>query len=106
MRSSQTQRRKLLNRPDLQNPSPRAPLHWRASIGAAGGLGIAVKVEDGNKTALYAVVADLLTQLEIGTAAQRAQFESFRAPPMRNTMGVEIGRMMLSVGLEAVGKAA
>lgn len=82
------------------------PSQQTARLGAAGGLGIAVKVEDGNKTALYAVVADLLTQLEIGTAAQRAQFESFRAPPMRNTMGVEIGRMMLSVGLEAVGKAA
>ncbi|SDI17168.1 asparaginase [Paraburkholderia phenazinium] len=72
-------------------------------LGAKGALGIAVKVEDGNKTVLYAVVADLLTQLEIGTVAQRAQFESFRAPPMLNTMGVETGRMVLSVALEAVG---
>lgn len=77
------------------------PNEQTARLGAKGALGIAVKVEDGNKTVLYAVVADLLTQLEIGTTAQRAQFESFRAPPMHNTMGVETGHMVLSVALEA-----
>jgi L-asparaginase II len=82
------------------------PSQQTARLGAEGGLGIAVKIEDGNKTALYAVVADLLGQLEIGTAAQRAQFESFRAPPMRNTMDVETGHMVLSATLEAVGKPA
>ena len=74
-----------------------------ARLGAKGALGIAVKVEDGNTTVLYAVVAALLTQLDIGTTAQRAQLESFRAPPMRNTMGVETGRLVLSVALEPVG---
>ena len=74
-----------------------------ARLGAKGALGIAVKVEDGNTTVLYAVVAALLTQLDIGTTAQRAQLESFRAPTMRNTMGVETGRLVLSVALEPVG---
>jgi L-asparaginase II len=78
------------------------PSGQTARLGARGALGIAVKVEDGNTTVLYAIVADLLSQLEIGTAAQRAQFEGFRSPPMRNTMGVETGRMALSVALEPV----
>ncbi|WP_144151713.1 asparaginase [Paraburkholderia sp. BCC1885] len=70
-------------------------------LGADGALGIAVKVEDGNATALYAIVTDLLNQLEIGTSAQRARLEAYRAPPMRNTMRVETGRLALSVALEA-----
>ena len=78
------------------------PSGQTARLGAHGALGIAVKVEDGNSTVLYAIVADLLSQLEIGTAAQRAQLETFRSPPMRNTMGVETGRMALSVALEPV----
>jgi L-asparaginase II len=73
-----------------------------ARLGADGALGIAVKVEDGNATVLYAIVADLLNQLGIGTAAQRAQLDAFRNPPMRNTMNVETGRIALSVALEAV----
>jgi L-asparaginase II len=72
-----------------------------ARLGAHGALGIAVKVEDGNATVLYAIVADLLAQLEIGSAAQRAQLESFRAPPLRNTMGVQTGRLQVSVALES-----
>ena len=79
------------------------PNEQTARLGAKGALGIAVKVEDGNTTVLYAVVAELLTQLDIGTAAQRARLESFRAPPMRNTMGVETGRLALSVALEPFG---
>jgi L-asparaginase II len=82
-----------------------SPSAQTARLGAKGAVGIAVKVEDGNSAVLYAVVADLLAQLEIGTAAQRAQLDSFRAPPMRNTMGVETGRLVLSVALEEVGKA-
>lgn len=71
-------------------------------LGARGALGIAVKVEDGNSTVLYAIVAELLTQLNIGTEAQRAALAAFRTPAMRNTMGVEIGRLAVSVALEPV----
>jgi L-asparaginase II len=65
-----------------------------------GVLGIAVKVEDGNVAALYAIVMDVLLQLGIGTQAQRRELDIFHAPPMRNTMGIETGRLELSVGLE------
>lgn len=70
-----------------------------ARHGASGALGLAVKVEDGNKTVLYALVAELLAQLDIGTAAQRAALEIFRAPPQLNTMDVETGRLALSLAL-------
>jgi L-asparaginase II len=69
-------------------------------LGARGALGLAVKVEDGNTAVLYAIVAELLAQLQIGTDAQRAPLEAFRVPAMRNTMGVEIGRLVVSVALE------
>ena len=81
------------------------PDEQTARLGAHGALGIAVKVEDGNATVLYAIVADLLTQLGLGNAQQRAKLESFRAPPMRNTMGVQTGRLALSVALEPVQQA-
>jgi L-asparaginase II len=63
-------------------------------------LGIAVKVEDGNTTVLYAIVADVLEQLDVGSAAQREKLSAWRNPAMRNTMGIETGRLVISVPLE------
>ncbi|WP_233869768.1 asparaginase [Paraburkholderia adhaesiva] len=62
-------------------------------------IGLAVKMEDGNATALYAVVMEVLTQLGIGTPAQRAALEQFHAPQIRNTKGVETGGVKASVTL-------
>ncbi len=72
-----------------------------AQLGAAGALGIAVKVEDGNIGVLYATVAELLARLDIGSPEQRAQLGAFRAPPMINTMGIKIGHLAFSLALEA-----
>jgi L-asparaginase II len=72
-----------------------------AQLGADGAVGIAVKVEDGNIGVLYAVVAELLARLDIGSSEQRAQLGAFRAPPMFNTMGIEIGHLAFSLALEA-----
>jgi L-asparaginase II len=72
-----------------------------ARLGAKGALGIALKIEDGNLAALYAVSAELLAVLEIGTAEQRAALAGFHAPKRLNTMGVEIGRMGFSIELAA-----
>ncbi|SDQ44118.1 asparaginase [Paraburkholderia fungorum] len=71
-----------------------------AALGSDGALGIAVKVEDGNVSVLYAVAAELLALLDIGTAEQRAKLDAFRAPKRLNTMGVETGRLAFSVELE------
>ncbi|TKC91681.1 asparaginase [Trinickia terrae] len=68
--------------------------------GARGPLGIAVKVEDGNATVLMAIVVELLHRLNIGTPEQRAQLDAFHKPPMRNTAGIEIARLELSLTLE------
>jgi L-asparaginase II len=65
-----------------------------------GVLGIAAKVEDGNTAVLYAIVAELLAQLDIGSEEQRRRLDAFRHPPMRNTMGVETGRLDVSLRLE------
>ncbi|MFT4069320.1 asparaginase [Paraburkholderia sp.] len=72
-----------------------------ARLGAKGALGIAVKIEDGNLAALYAVSAELLALLELGTPEQRAKLDGFHAPKRLNTMGVEIGRMGFSIELAA-----
>ncbi|WP_027800567.1 asparaginase [Paraburkholderia dilworthii] len=72
-----------------------------AKMGAQGALGIAVKIEDGNVGVLYAVVAEVLAQLDIGTAAQRAKLDSFHAPRMLNTMGVATSRLSFSIALAA-----
>lgn len=72
-----------------------------ARLGARGALGIAVKVEDGNVAMLYAVVAEVLAQLQLGSDEQRAALDAFRTPRMVNTMGVETGRVEFSVVLEA-----
>jgi L-asparaginase II len=66
-----------------------------------GALGIAVKVEDGNVAVLYAIVATLLDQLQIGTESQRDALATFRHPPMRNTMGIETGRIDVSLQLRS-----
>lgn len=71
-------------------------------LGAQGALGIAVKVENGNVAILYALVAEVLAQLEIGTPEQRAALDLYRAPPQRNTMGVETGRLALTLALNDV----
>jgi L-asparaginase II len=70
--------------------------------GTRGPLGIAVKVEDGNTTVLYAIVMHVLAHLDIGHETQRAQLAVYGNPPMRNTMGIETGRLVVSVPLERV----
>jgi L-asparaginase II len=70
--------------------------------GTHGTLGIAVKVEDGNTAVLYAIVAHVLEQLSIGNETQRGKLAAYRNPPMRNTMGIETGRLVVSVPLERV----
>ncbi|MBB3257594.1 L-asparaginase II [Paraburkholderia bannensis] len=62
-------------------------------------IGIAVKVEDGNLGALYAIVVAVLRELGIGTPGQLAALHTFDRPPIRNTMGVETGYLEVRGGL-------
>jgi L-asparaginase II len=68
--------------------------------GVSGALGVAVKVEDGDSGILTAIVVELLHQLGVGTQAQRSRLDAYRAPPVKNTVGIEVGRLSVSVSLE------
>jgi L-asparaginase II len=73
-----------------------------AKLGAKGALGIAIKVEDGNSTILYAIVVQLLMQLGIGDEAQHRALDPFRLRSMRNTVGLETGRVEVALPLSKV----
>jgi len=75
----------------------RAGAH--AIDGVDGPIGLAVKVEDGNGAILTALVTELLHQLGIGTTEQRARLDAFRAPAIKNTVGLEVGRIQITVPL-------
>lgn len=59
---------------------------------AEGGLGIAVKIEDGNIGILYAAITEILEQLRIGEVEMRRQLSRFHCPEIRNTVGVVTGK--------------
>ena len=58
-----------------------------------------VAVVDGNGAILTAVVTELIHRLAIGTPSQRAQLDRFRAPTIKNTVGLEVGHMQVTVPL-------
>jgi L-asparaginase II len=66
----------------------------------ARGLGLAVKVEDGDTTVIYALVVELLHQLELGTPAMRAKLDAWRRPAIVNTVGITTGHTEVTLKLE------
>jgi L-asparaginase II len=82
---------------------------WVAKIGAEGvqaigirsaGIGIAIKVADGNKRALPPVIASVLEQLGLMDADRRAELASWYAPVVRNYRGVATGCIKSMVVLD------
>ncbi|KAF4421752.1 L-asparaginase [Fusarium acutatum] len=71
------------------------------SVGARGSLGISVKVDDGNLDILYAVVADVLEQLNIGTPYTRQALEKWHYFKRKNTMDVVIGSVSFDFKLRS-----
>ncbi|KAF4964062.1 hypothetical protein FZEAL_10889 [Fusarium zealandicum] len=65
-------------------------------LGVEGALGISVKIEDGSLEILYAVVAEVLEQLQIGTPEIRSQLDSFHHLKRRNTMNVVTGSVVFN----------
>lgn len=68
--------------------------------GVTGALGFAVKVEDGTSEIVTAIVVELLHRLGIGTPAQRERLDAYRASAVKNTVGIEVGRIEVSIPLE------
>ena len=98
-------------RPDLVSGTARTDLHWMtagggdwvAKIGAdavqaigvrSAGIGIAIKIADGNVRALHPAVHATLDQLGLLKhldAARRAVIEPYRQPAIRNARGTVAG---------------
>jgi L-asparaginase II len=75
---------------------------WIAKIGADGvqaigirskGIGIAVRVADGNKRALLAVTVELLRQLGLVEDPAATPLARYATPAVRNFRGTEVGRV-------------
>ena len=62
-------------------------------LGSTGGIGIAVKIEDGHINTLYSAVAEILEQLQIGTTEMRQKLAHWHYPKLLNTAGVVIGQV-------------
>jgi L-asparaginase II len=73
---------------------------WITKIGADGvqvvasksrGEALALKISDGNKTALYAATVEALEQLGWLDTAQREALQPWRAQPIINARGISVG---------------
>jgi L-asparaginase II len=60
-------------------------------LGSEGVVGIAVKVEDGNISVLYAAVVEVLKQLQLGTDDLLQKLASFHPETVLNTVGAVTG---------------
>jgi L-asparaginase II len=87
---------------------------WVAKIGAEGvqgiglrgaGIGIAIKISDGNKRALRPVVAAVLGRLELLDAHSRAELAAWFEPVTRNYRRIVTGSIVPSVVLDKVASA-
>lgn len=70
-------------------------------LGADGSVGVSIKIEDGNIEILYAVVVEILKQLEIGSPREWEALSRFHRLERRNTMGVVTGLVSLTCKLQA-----
>jgi L-asparaginase II len=57
------------------------------------GIGMVVKIEDGNERALYPAVTEALRQLDLLNSAELEALSSFHVPTLRNWQGTEVGRI-------------
>jgi len=82
---------------------------WVAKIGAEGvqalgvrsqGLGIVVKVADGQKRGLHPAVIAVLEQLGLVDAQARAALDAWRQPAVRNYRGILTGDVRATVVLD------
>lgn len=55
------------------------------------GLGLVLKIEDGNQRALYPAVVEALKQLDLLSAAEISQLAAFHTPTVHNWQGTEVG---------------
>jgi len=98
----------MTGRPDLVSGEERTDLHWMtagggdwvAKIGAdavqaigirSAGIGIAIKIADGNVRALHPAVYSVLDQLGLLNTERRALLDRYRNPAIKNARGTVAG---------------
>ncbi|KAG9849097.1 L-asparaginase II, partial [Aureobasidium melanogenum] len=69
-------------------------------LGAKGGLGIAVKIEDGNIDILYVALMEILARLDIGTEQIREELKRAHCIMPKNTMGIVTGHTSFKMDLK------
>jgi len=111
--------RAMMSHPDLVGGTNRfctklmsvTPQKIIAKTGAEGvycvglveeGLGIALKVEDGNARATYPAIVECLSQMGVLNAQQISTLESFHRPELRNHQGTLVGQLTPVFHLEQV----
>ncbi|MBC7513828.1 MAG: asparaginase, partial [Herminiimonas sp.] len=89
-----------------------APLDWVAKIGADGvqvigvrsaGLGIAIKVVDGNMRALYTAAVSALQQLGLVETPEASPLAPWVRPQLKNFMGLHTGEVRSVLTLTKAG---
>jgi L-asparaginase II len=75
------------------------------ALGAEGAIGIALKVEDGNLSILYAVVVEVLQQLGIRPPSMQQELDAFHHLKYLNTMGVETGELSHTFSIREVRRS-
>lgn len=79
-----------------------APGDWVAKVGAEGvqaigirsaGLGIAIKIADGNPRGLYTVAISVLQQLGLLDAPESSPLATWTRPQLRNFAGMQVGEI-------------
>jgi L-asparaginase II len=83
---------------------------WVTKVGAEGvqaigirskGLGVAIKVVDGNARGLHPATVSVLDQLGVLDTAQQVALKAWREPSLRNYRGIVTGRVQPVVQLQA-----
>jgi L-asparaginase II len=90
-----------------------APGDWVSKVGADGvqaigiashGLGIAIRVADGNARALHAVTVEVLRQLGLLDDPGATPLAPFARPQIKNYRGTVTGRVETLLKLPAIGR--
>jgi L-asparaginase II len=116
-RAPQTLAAAMIAHPEMVSGERRSDLalaragrgDWVAKIGAEGvqaigvrshGLGIAIKVADGQKRGLYPAIVHVLEQLRLLDAPARTELERWGHPKLRNYRGMVTGEVRSVVVLD------
>ncbi|MFZ5818144.1 MAG: asparaginase [Bacillota bacterium] len=70
--------------------------------GAVGGIGITVKVEDGNADARHLMTVEILRQLDLLTEEDLAALAKYRPAPIKNWAGRVVGEKRIAFTLQPV----